>query len=100
LAARPRSPPAATYQAYLDEVRLLSGQSFQVPCRPSDGSGYGGPGNKGAAGTCSFEFHDLSLAFGLEKGIGNNRYLTFTFANTSNQIMQKTFRFQEWVSSV
>ena len=33
--------------------------------------------------------------FGLEKGIGNNRYLTFTFANTSNQNMQKIFRFQE-----
>jgi hypothetical protein len=72
----------------------LSGRSFQVACRPSDGSGYGGLGNKGASGACSFEFHDLSLSFWLEKGIGNNRYLTFTFGKTSNQIMQKIFRFQ------
>jgi hypothetical protein len=42
----------------------------------------------------------LFLTFGLEKGIGNNRYLTFTFANTSNQNMQKIFRFQGWVSCV
>jgi hypothetical protein len=62
----------------------LPGRARQVACRPSDGSSDGGLGNKGASGACSFKFHDLSLSFGLEKGIGNNRYLTFTFGKTSN----------------